>query len=464
MPSEFSFLQDRTVAVMGLGKSGAAAVRALAAAGVTVLAWDDDAQTRRQAAGLGVRLEDLAAIDWSPVSLLLWSPGIAHRWPAPHKVAVAARQAGVPLVCDIELLLRANGGARVVGITGTNGKSTTTTLVGHLLQAGRAPIAIGGNLGVPALDLPDFGADGIYVLELSSYQLELLDRSRFDVAVLLNLSADHLGRHGGMAGYVAAKASLFDRVRPGGVAVIGLDDEDSRGVHAILSQRNDITLVAISAERLVAGGVSAPAGILIDDSAGTNRSVVDLTAIPTLPGRHNWQNACAAYAVARAVGMSVDAIAAALPHYPGLAHRQERVAVIDGVTYVNDSKATNADATARALVCYHSIYWIAGGQPKEGGISSLAPFLSRIRAAFLIGEAAPAFAATLAGRVAVEQCGTLDKALGLARERALAERLHDAVILLSPACASWDQFSSFEQRGNQFRRLVEALPGQRSAA
>ena len=459
-----SSFNGKTVAVMGLGKSGAASARALAAAGARVLAWDDQEDSREHAEELGVTLWDLSAADWSKIDLLVWSPGIPHIHPKPHPVAEAARAAGVKLVCDIELLCAANPGARAVAITGTNGKSTTTTLTGHVLAGLGAPLAVGGNLGVPALDLPSLGLDGTYVLELSSYQLELLDQAQFDIGVLLNVTPDHLARHGGMDGYVAAKASMFDRLPAGGTAIVAVDDLHSAEIHLKLSRRKDVTVRAISAEKVVAGGIYAPDGVLIDDSEGKAVEVVDLKKIAILPGRHNWQNACAAYAAARACGMAPAAIAERLASYPGLRHRQELVAIIDGVRYVNDSKATNADAAEKAMVCYDRIYWIAGGQAKEGGIESLRPLFPRVVRAFLIGEAAQSFADTLSGEVAWEISETLEHALHRARDVALAHPHEGAVVLLSPACASWDQFKSFEHRGDVFRDLVNGLSGERSAA
>ena len=455
-----SSFDGKTVAVMGLGKSGASAARALAAAGARVLAWDDQAESRAIADEQGLTLADLSTIDWSTVDLLVWSPGIPHIHPKPHPVAVAARAAGVKPVCDIELLCTASPAARAVAITGTNGKSTTTTLTGHVLAGLGAPLAIGGNLGVPALDLPALGLDGTYVLELSSYQLELLDQAQFDVAVLLNITPDHLARHGGMEGYIAAKASMFDRLPAGGAAIVAVDDQHSAEIHLRLSHRKDIVVRAISAERVVKGGVYAPDGVLFDDG----EEVVDLKTIASLPGRHNWQNACAAYAIARACGMTRAAIVERLASYPGLRHRQELVAIIDGVRYVNDSKATNADAAEKAMVCYDRIYWIAGGQAKEGGIESLRPLFGRVARAFLIGESAQMLADTLSGSVTYEMCGTLDAAIHRAHDVALADPHHGGVVLLSPACASWDQFKSFEHRGDMFRDIVNSLTGERSAA
>jgi UDP-N-acetylmuramoylalanine--D-glutamate ligase len=446
-----------TVAVMGLGKSGTSAARALAAAGATVWAWDDNAESRAAAQKDGVPIVDLAAADLGQARMVMWSPGIAHTHPKPHPVAQRARTAGVPLLCDIELLVLACPEARFVGITGTNGKSTTTALTAHLLKAAGVKAAAGGNIGIPALDLPALGDGGVYVLELSSYQLELLNRAAFDAGVLLNITPDHLGRHGGMGGYVAAKASLFDRLRANGTAVIGVDDAPSRSIFDRLHGKLGNRALAISSEEERHDGVSAPAGILIDPQGAKGRIEIDLRAIATLPGRHNWQNACAAYAAGRALGLSPAAMKDGLATYPGLAHRQELVATIDGVHYVNDSKATNADAAARALVCYDDIYWIIGGQAKEGGITSLAPLFPRIRRAFLIGEASDAFAKTIDGKIAYDRCGTLDVAVTEARKAALADKRPHPVVLLSPACASWDQFKSFEHRGDTFRALVQSF-------
>lgn len=443
------FLTDKRVVVLGLGKSGTATVRALTESGARVTAWDDNDDARAAAARDGVPLADPAALDLTTVDLVVWSPGIPHTFPRPHPLAVAARDAAIAVVCDVELLALAKPDARFVLVSGTNGKSTTTTLVAHILTSAGLACAAGGNLGTPALDLPDLPADGVYVLELSSYQLELTHSLRARAGVLLNITPDHLGRHGGMDGYVAAKRRLFDLVAADGCAVIGLDDAPTRGVADWLLGTGR-PQVAISVRQTLNRGVSAADGILRRDGV----ELFDLTAIPTLPGRHNWQNACAAFALARAVGLDDAAIAAAIASYPGLAHRQQVVATRGGVRWINDSKATNADAAEVALVCYDRIHWIIGGQAKEGGIATLEPHFHRIAHAYLIGEAADAFAATLGDKVAHTRCGTLDRAVSLAAGNA---RPGD-VVLLSPACASWDQFKSFEHRGDVFRQLVEALP------
>lgn len=439
-------LAGKNVVVMGLGKSGTATARALAASGARVTAWDDGEAARAAAVAAGVTV---AEPNLEGVDLVVWSPGIPHTHPAEaaHPLAERARAAGIPLVCDVELLARAKPGAVKLAVTGTNGKSTTTTLLAHVLAAGGRAVAAGGNLGTPALDMADLGAAGRYVLELSSYQLELVKTLSLEAAVLLNITPDHLGRHGGMEGYVAAKRALFDRVGPDGTCVVGVDDDYCEMIAEDLEDRG-LNVVRISAEQTLAQGVSAADGILRVDGV----PLADLRAIARLPGRHNWQNACAAFALARADGMEPAAIAAALATYPGLAHRQELVATQGGVTYINDSKATNADAAEKALVCYENIHWIIGGQAKEGGINSLVPHFDRIKHAYLIGDAADDFARVLEGRVPYTRCGSL--LMAVTKAAATAET--GDVVLLSPACASWDQFKSFEHRGEVFRQLVEA--------
>jgi UDP-N-acetylmuramoylalanine--D-glutamate ligase len=454
-------LAGRTFAVLGLGKSGRAACRALLAAGRTVWAWDDDARTRAAAATAGIPIVDLAACDLAPAGALVLSPGIPHTCPAPHPIVERARAAGCDIIGDGELLACTHPEARVVGITGTNGKSTTTALIGHILAAAGAPCAVGGNLGTPVLELPPLAGDGVYVLEMSSYQLDLTPSLVFTVAVLLNITPDHLARHGGMDGYVAAKRRVFRGVGADLVSVIGVDDDICRGIAAELTEQGGRRVVAISAEQPVAGGVFVRNGIVFDaaygDTGGGAVAVIDLAGAAALPGVHNAQNAAAAYAATRALGIAPADIGRAIATFPGLAHRQERIGVVNGVVFVNDSKATNADAAARALACYEAIYWIAGGRAKEGGLAGVEPYLGRVRHAFVIGEAADAFARTLEGTVPVSRVGTLDRAVAAAAERAAAERVPGAVVLLSPACASFDQFDNFEARGDAFRALVERL-------
>jgi UDP-N-acetylmuramoylalanine--D-glutamate ligase len=452
----------RKVAVLGLARSGRAAAAALIAGGAAVLAWDDSEKTRSGIAA-ELPLADPARIDWREVAALVLSPGIPHSFPAPHPAVVAARAAGVPIIGDIELLGRARPAARYIGITGTNGKSTTTALIGHILASAGQSVEIGGNLGPPALGLIPLGERGIYVLEMSSFQLELVETLAFDIAVLLNITPDHLDRHGDMAGYVAAKTRIFAGDKAGGTAVVGVDDEICRELAATLRRAGGRRVVPVSVRAAVRDGVYVDDGWLIDALDGAPTRILALAEAPRLPGLHNAQNAAAAYAVARSAGVSADAATAAIRSFPGLAHRQELVDTIDGVRYINDSKATNADATEKALACYETIYWIAGGLPKAGGITSLAPYFQRLRHAFLIGNATGEFAATLDGKVSYTRCSDLGAAVAAAADRARGDDAPGAVVLLSPACASYDQFPNFEVRGDTFRRLVGELPGARAS-
>jgi UDP-N-acetylmuramoylalanine--D-glutamate ligase len=454
--------EGRQVVVLGLARSGRAAAQALAAGGAEVLAWDDNAKIRA-ALTEGRMLRDPAHLDWREIAALVLSPGIPHSFPKPHSAVARARAAGIPIIGDIELLGRAQPKARYIGITGTNGKSTTTALIGHILAAAGESVEVGGNLGPPALGLRPLGTDGTYVLELSSFQLELVDTLAFDIAVLLNVTPDHLDRHGDMDGYVTAKKRIFAGQTSACSAIIGIDDAICRDLAAFLRQEDQARVVPISVKEPAPGGVYVENGWLVDALDGSPTRVFDLAEAPRLPGSHNAQNAAAAYAVGRQAGISVAAAIAGIRTFPGLAHRQELVDTIDGVRYINDSKATNADATEKALACYEAIYWIAGGLPKAGGITSLAPYFTRLRHAFLIGNATGEFAATLDGKVSYTRCGDLATAIATASDRARGEHVPGAVVLLSPACASYDQFPNFEVRGDTFRHLVGELPGARAS-
>ncbi|MDO8977204.1 UDP-N-acetylmuramoyl-L-alanine--D-glutamate ligase [Reyranella sp.] len=455
---DLAILKGSSFVVLGLARSGLATVRALRAAGIDCTAWDDNAASRDAAAQLGARIADPATIDWSSITALVISPGIPSTLPVPHPVAIAARAAGKPIICDVELLARAQPQARFVAITGTNGKSTTTALIGHILQQAGARCEVGGNIGRGALDLDPLGDGGLYVLELSSYQLELLQTFHADIAVWLNITPDHIDRHGDLAGYVAAKKNIFARQRAGDCVVIGTEDEPSRDVEREMAARSGIACVPVALDRPVANGISYRAGMLVDADGYT----VDFSDVLTLPGDHNAQNAACAWAVCRWLDVPRETIVAGLRTYPGLPHRQERVAAVGKVVYVNDSKATNADAAARALSSYDDIYWILGGQAKEGGVAPLASYFDRIRHAFLIGDATELFAGQLEGKLPYSRCSDLQSALNAAHALAQREAAGPAVVLLSPACASWDQWKSYEHRGDAFRAMARALPGAES--
>ena len=454
------YMNGLPVAVMGLGKSGIATARALMASGAEVLAWDDNEDTRARAREAEIPLTDLSSVNWPEIPTLVLSPGIPHLYPEPHPVAAAAREAGVEIVCDVELLGRAMREARYLGVTGTNGKSTTTAMIGHILQLGGMEVQIGGNLGTPALALDALYQEATYVLELSSYQLERIFSITFDTAVLLNISPDHLERHGGLEGYIAAKRTIFQRQTAPRSAIIGVDDPHCRKLHEALVAAGDQVIVPISsAGQPVPGGVYVIDGVLYDDQEGKAIPAMDLKEVATLPGSHNWQNAAAAYAACKAHGLNPAVITACLRSFPGLPHRQEEVAGIGGIRFINDSKATNADAAAKALACYDDIYWILGGRAKEGGLDGLEPFYPKVRQAFLIGESSEAFAAQLDGKVSTRSCGGLDSAVAEAYALAAAERRPASVILLSPAAASFDQFANFEARGEAFKAAVQGVLG-----
>ncbi|MEZ5953347.1 MAG: UDP-N-acetylmuramoyl-L-alanine--D-glutamate ligase [Hyphomonas sp.] len=428
-----------------------------------VHAWDDNEETRKKAEAAGLTLSDINKRDWQTFAALVLSPGIPYKFPQPHRIVRMAEMTGVPVVGDMELFARAvqalpeRGRPKIVGITGTNGKSTTTALIGHILKQAGRDARIGGNIGTGVLDLAALHANAIFVLELSSYQLDLVKSLHCDVAVLLNMSPDHLDRHGGMDGYQAAKMRIFLNQTEKDTAVIGFDDVITQSIAIGLSARGPARVMQVSSSYTLGRGVSSADGKLYDSLSGNATLVGKLADCVALPGKHNHQNAAAAYAACRALGLEPQVIMEGLRTFPGLAHRMERVGEIDGVRFVNDSKATNAQAAEQALKSYDNIYWIAGGVPKAEGIVPLAPYFPRITKAYLIGDAEEAFAATLKGKVASQTCGTLDKAVEAAFRDARNSGSDNPVILLSPACASFDQFRDFEHRGDAFRSIVEAM-------
>ncbi len=450
MHLDLSMYDDQNVAVVGLGKSGLATARALIASGATIACWDDSEKAREKAQDVGLPLTPPDRMD---PSLVVLSPGVPLTHPAPHPIVTKAKHTGAPVIGDIELLYRACPSATYVGVTGTNGKSTTTALIGHILrQAGRRA-EIGGNLGVPALALESLGSDGIYVLEMSSYQLELLRSTVFNVGVLLNLTPDHLDRHGDMENYLAAKEHIFDRQGPDEAAVISLDDDYCEKAFVRLSAMGR-RILPISVKRPVQGGVYVRDDSLFESIDGSPFWALRMSSAPKLPGKHNAQNIAAAFAACRALGLDAGETCAGIRSFPGLAHRQEIFAELGGLKFVNDSKATNAEAAARALASFERIYWIAGGREKEGGYAPLLPHIGHVRRAFLIGEAAATLSAFLRGKCDTEQCGDLKTAVFKALTLAMDEGAQDAAILLSPACASFDQFASFEARGDAFKAVV----------
>lgn len=456
-------MQGRRVAVFGLGGSGLATARALIAGGASVLADDDNAARRDAAAAAGIPVAPLRDADWDGLDALVLAPGVPLTHPEPHWSVTCAQAAGVEVVGDIELFCRerrALGAASTfVAITGTNGKSTTTALVGHVLAAAGRNAQVGGNIGTAILDLEPPVAGTCHVIECSSYQIDLAPGLEPTIGVLLNVTPDHLDRHGSFANYAAIKERL---VTASATAVIGVDDAVGSGVADRLARAGKPT-TAISIAAPVEDGIFFRAPFLMSAAGGTETRLADLGGIRSLRGAHNAQNAAAAFAACRAAGLGDAEIAAGLASFPGLAHRMEEIGKIGHVLFVNDSKATNADAAERALASFERIYWLAGGRRKEGGVTALVGYGPKIAAAYLFGEAEAEFAETLAGHCPVRACGTLANATRAAFEEARRDAAREPVVLLSPACASFDQFTSFEARGEAFRGLVAAL-GQDVAA
>ena len=484
--------EGRRVAVFGLGRSGITAARALKAGGAVPILWDDGVSGRLQAQAEGFQVEDLTTADWSGFAALVLSPGAPLTHPKPHWTVDRAREAGVTVIGDVELFARALDALpqgrrpKVVAITGTNGKSTTTALIGWVLQQAGLTVYVGGNIGIGVLALPEPTPDAVYVIEVSSYQLDLTTRFAPDVAILTNVSPDNLDRHGGMEGYVAAKRRIFQAQGPEDVALVGVDEDWGRGVAETLSNNGrPITRISTLPSTLAGeggsrsetdeGSLQRPPSSVVEPEPTPHPSpsgppspargegyvarageifrdgalIADLSAARSLPGRHNAQNAAFAYAAARALGVSHEAAVEGLLTFPGLAHRMETVGHIGPVRFINDSKATNADAARQALSSYPSVFWIAGGRAKDGGIDDLADLFPRIANAYLIGEAAEAFAVAL-GETPHVVSTTMEAAVAAAARDA-ASAGGDQIVLLSPACASFDQYPDFEARGEAFR-------------
>jgi UDP-N-acetylmuramoylalanine--D-glutamate ligase len=453
----------RKLAVFGLGSSGLSTCEALTAGGAHPVAFDDDPAKVAAAASRGMATADLRKIDWTQIAALVLSPGVPLTHPAPHWSVELAREAGVEIVGDIELYCRERRAvaptAPFVAVTGTNGKSTTTALIAHVLSQGGIAAQRGGNIGVAILSLDPPAPGRAHVIECSSYQIDLAPSLDPSVGILLNVSPDHLDRHGTIEQYAAVKAQLVEGVPASGAAIVGVDDEWSRSIADRL-ERAGKRVTRVSVLRPLEGGFYAEADRILEAKPGSKpRTIVRIGGIGSLRGLHNAQNAACATAAALAIGLEPKAIERGLRSFPGLAHRMEQVGRKDRVLFVNDSKATNADAAARALASFSDIFWILGGRAKAGGITPLAEYFPRIRKAYLIGEAAEAFAATLEGRIAYEKAGTLGRAVALASRDAELSRAAEPVVLLSPACASFDQYPNFEVRGSVFRELVRKLDG-----
>jgi len=455
----------KTVAVFGLGSSGIASARSLLAGGATVAAWDDGAAGRDAAAREGIPLVDLSQTDWSQFSALLLAPGVPLTHPEPHWTVCKAQDSGVEIIGDIEIFARERAAhcpdAPFIAITGTNGKSTTTALIAHILSHAGRDVQLGGNIGRAVLTLEDPAPERFHVIELSSFQIDLTPTLKPTVGVMLNVTPDHLDRHGTIENYAAVKERLIAGAE---VAAVGIDDDF--GLAMLQRRIQSAPAIAFSAEKSIAPGYS----LFEDTIICSNREALavklaSLGGITTLRGRHNAQNALAAIAAVREclnwLGQSSDLDwQGALSSFPGLPHRMEEIGRVGNVLFVNDSKATNADSTEKALLSFpRDVFWIVGGKPKAGGISALEKYFGGVAKAYLIGESSQDFARTFEGKVAFERSGTLDAAVASAARDARGSSGAEPVVLLSPACASYDQFRNFEVRGDAFRKLVEAISG-----
>ncbi len=456
------------VAVLGLGRSGLSAARALRAGAAEVIAWDDNAEARDQAAAEGFAITDLTRADaWQGIAALIVSPGIPHLYPAPNRVVRRAWAAGVPVDNDIGLFFRslASGAwdhfdnpPRVIAVTGSNGKSTTAALIHHILREAGREVQLAGNIGRGVLDIDPPGDGGVVVLELSSYQTELARALTPDVAVFTNFSPDHLDRHGGLGGYFAAKRRLFAEGGPER-AIVGVDEAEGQYLANQMAEgRGDGRLIRISAAGKLDGPgwmVFARKGFLAEWRKGRQVASIDLRGVAGLPGAHNHQNACAAYAATRTLGLAPKLIEQAFHSFEGLPHRSQLIAEAGGVRFVNDSKATNADSAAKALAAFPRIRWICGGLEKDGGLGPVAAQLGHVAKAYVIGREAAAFALHLAD-IPHEVCETMARAVARAAEEAETGE----TVLLAPAAASFDQYDNFEKRGEDFTAQVKKALGQ----
>jgi UDP-N-acetylmuramoylalanine--D-glutamate ligase len=456
-----STFRGARVAVFGLGGSGLATCAALVAGGADVTAFDDNPASVERAAAAGFGTADLRDVDWTSIAALVLAPGVPLTHPAPHWSVGLAQANGVEVLGDIELFCRerrANApSSPFVAITGTNGKSTTTALITHILDRTGRDAQMGGNIGTAVLSLEPPAAGRYHVIECSSFQIDLTPSLDPSVGLCLNVTPDHLDRHGTLDDYAAVKRRLIAGVQPRGTAIVGVDDRHSQAMadHADQAGRS---VIRISIRNPLSDGLYLDGSDIVRAKAGAIAHRFSIARVGALRGTHNAQNAMAAYAACEALGLTGDEIVRAMMSFPGLAHRMEQVGRLGKVLFVNDSKATNADSAEKALAAFSDIYWIAGGKPKEGGIASLASYFPRIRKSYLIGSSAEEFAATLGSHPHV-LAGTLDRAVAMAAADAAADGAADPVVLLSPACASYDQFPNFEVRGKAFRDLVLALPG-----
>lgn len=453
------FLKAKKIAVMGLGITGLSICESLKKADAKLIAWDDQEEARTKAAQKEISLMNLYEADFADIDYLLWSPGIPAYYPEIHPLIVKAKAHQTVIATDIDILTLAQPQARYVCITGTNGKSTTTALIHHILEQSGLKTSCGGNLGTAALTLDPLGADGVYVLELSSYQLEMSESLQSDVSILLNITEDHLSHHGTMAEYIKAKAKLFEMTKKDGAAIIGIEKPETKAIYDQFTQSGKIKNVhALCVNQVYDGLPRMRDGWLCDELPNQEPFSSDFNEMSALRGAHNHQNALAAYIACRALGLPAFEVISHIRSFPGLKHRQQLVTKINRIEIINDSKATNPDAASKALSCYDSIFWLIGGVPKSDQSSSFDcfdPFYTKIKKAYLYGESADLFEPWLTQKLTVARFKTLDEAFLQASQDAIEAGLEGGTILLSPACASFDQFKNFEHRGDYFMDLVQ---------
>ncbi len=454
-----STFSGKRVAMFGLARSGISCALALQAGGATVLAWDDSEPAVEKARSDGVTVTNLHTVDFKTLHALVLSPGVPLTHPTPHWTVIKAKASGVEVIGDTEVFAREvqDTGCTLIAITGTNGKSTTTSLIGHVLKQSGLNVDVGGNIGQAVFNLRAPARDLKYVLELSSFQIDLMPGLAPDVGILTNVTPDHLDRHGDITHYAAVKARMFAKQRDGQTALVGVDDAWGEAMASSIATGADVRRVSV--QHAQKNGISAEEGVLRDVRDGKVVAEIDLTDFAALRGRHNWQNACMAYGAARALEVPVEKIATAMASFPGLAHRMQQIGQLGATIFVNDSKATNADAAEKALTSFNNIFWIVGGLAKEGGVAALLPFLAGVKKAYLIGVSTPDIAAQLEGKVPFVVAENMARAVMLATQDAAASGLRNPVVLLSPACASFDQFKNFEVRGDAFVEIVGRLPG-----
>jgi UDP-N-acetylmuramoylalanine--D-glutamate ligase len=453
-----STFKAKRVAVFGLARSGISCALGLQQAGATVFAWDDSEPSQDKARQDGANVTNLHTVDFKSLDALVLSPGVPLTHPEPHWTVVKAKAAGIEIIGDTEVFAREvqGSGAKIIAITGTNGKSTTTALIGHVLKHAGLDVDVGGNIGNAVFNLRKPARGLHYVLELSSFQIDLMPGLAPDIGILTNITPDHLDRHGSMQNYAAVKARMFARQQGGQTALVGVDDEWSANIASLIPRGPDVRQVSVVAA--LPDGICAHEGVLRDMRQGQAVVEIDLRNLAALRGRHNWQNACMAYGAASALGVPKDKILSGMQSFPGLAHRMQQVATLKNVAFVNDSKATNADAAEKALNSYDTIFWIVGGLAKSGGIDALAPLFGRVSKAYLIGVSAPDIAKTIDGKTPYVIADTIAHAVKLAATDAAAMQNSTPTVLLSPACASFDQFKNFEVRGDAFVEAVSQLP------